>query len=809
MTENNAQNGKSLVIVESPAKAKTINKYLGKDYIVKASMGHVRDLPTRSFGVNIEKNFQPYYTILPGRKKIIEELKKYAKDAKDIYLATDLDREGEAIAWHLTQTLDIPEEKAKRVIFNEITKQAIKQAFEHPAKIDPDKVNAQQARRILDRIVGYQLSPLLWKKIAKKLSAGRVQSVAVKLIVDREKEIENFKPEEYWKVAAILHTDDNLQSAKSAYTKYLETHREKPNLKKLKSIFQKYDLIKADLVKFDNQPFKVNNKDDAHRIKNILEQADYRVKSITTKKREEKPPTPFTTATLQQQSATKLNFSAEKTMRIAQQLYEGVELGPEGSVALITYMRTDSTHLANIAINSIRNFIKENIGKDYLPEKPNTYAPSSQAQQAHEAIRPTDITRTPESVKQYLTTDQYKLYSLIWTRTVACQMKPATWLQTEVIIEAKKDQHVGEFKLIGRRLEFAGFLKLLPERLESADSLLPEIKELQKLALVNIEATQHFTQPPPRYTEASLVKALEAEGIGRPSTYATIISTIQKRGYVKKIDRKFHPTELGRIVTEQLEKHFPKIMDIKFTSYMEDRLDKIEEAHLDWVEVLKEFYEPFKNDLQHAIENMEKQAELSEHKCPKCGKNLVYRWTTRGRFLSCSGYPDCQYTCSVDENGNPIETNGKPTDHKCPNCGKPMVLRHSRYGTFLGCSGYPECKTVIPTDKDGNPLPKVKPDQVGIDCPECGKPMVARRYRGKAFLGCSGYPECKTTLPIPDNIAIDWPEKKAELTDTKCPKCGSPMVIRYSRRGKFLGCSNYPKCKTILKLQKSSTNEQK
>lgn len=813
MTEGKTNNGKSLVIVESPAKAKTINKYLGNGYIVKASMGHVRDLPTHKFGIDIENNFRPTYTILPGRKKIIQELKRCAENAKDIYLATDLDREGEAIAWHLIEALGIPKEKAKRVIFNEITKQAITEAFKNPAEINPDKVNAQQARRILDRIVGYQLSPLLWKKIAKKLSAGRVQSVAVKLIVDREKEIEDFKPEEYWKIAALLHVGEDLNKAKEAYERYIEAHKDKKDLKKLHKIFEQFNIIKADLVKIKDEPCKITNKDDALRIKKLLSEAEYTVEEINRKTREEAPPAPLTTAALQQQAATKLNFSAEKTMRIAQQLYEGVELGPEGSVALITYMRTDSTHLSNLAINAIRKFIKESAGSEYLPEKPNIYTPNKQAQQAHEAIRPTDINRRPEDVKAYLTADQYKLYDLIWRRTLASQAKPAKWQQTEIIIKAthKTSDEVFTLKVVGRQLEFEGFIKFIPERLTSlTETLLPHLKEKEALKLIDIEASQHFTQPPPRYTEASLVRTLESEGIGRPSTYATIISTIQKRGYVRKQNKRFYPTELGRIVTEQLEKHFPRIMDLKFTSHMEEQLDKIEEAHLDWIEVLKEFYQPFKEDLDKALQNMKKQTEVSEYKCPKCGRDLVYRWTINGRFLACSGYPKCQYSTSIDEEGRPQQANnGKLTDIKCPECKSPMVLRNSRYGRFLGCSRFPECKATIPADKEGKPLPKVRPDETGISCPECSSPMIARRYKGKAFLGCSRYPDCKTTLPIPEDIAIEWPQKNTIETEQTCPQCGERLVIRSSRRGRFLGCSNYPRCRYITKITHEKSSEEK
>ncbi|NLE29236.1 MAG: type I DNA topoisomerase [Phycisphaerae bacterium] len=810
--KENTKNGKSLVIVESPAKAKTINKYLGSNYVVRASMGHVRDLPTKAFGVDLEKNFTPTYQILPTRKKVVDELKQQAKKVSEIYLATDLDREGEAIAWHLAQALGIKDDKAKRVMFNEITKHAIQQAFEHPLGLNLDKVNAQQARRILDRIVGYQLSPLLWKKIAKNLSAGRVQSVAVRLIVEREQDIEKFVPEEYWNISAVLHAGGQGDSARQAYQNYLELHKDKHDNEKLKIVYEKYSLFKADLVKFDGRAFKATNSQESGEVLGHLKNASYQITSIQKKQRLEKAPAPFTTATLQQQAATRLRFATERTMRVAQQLYEGIELGSQGAVALITYMRTDSTHLAPEAIGSVRDHINKNYGSAYLPERPNFYAAGKRAQEAHEAIRPTDVNIHPDDVREFLSTDQYKLYSLIWKRFVACQMTPARWDVTDATVTASADGHTGEFKAIGRILAFPGFLALLPERTEGADAELPPIEQNQLLDLVDVNGTQHFTQPPPRFTEASLVRMLEAQGIGRPSTYANIISTIQDRGYVKKEENKFFPTDLGRVVTLQLIEHFPQIMDVKFTSHMEEQLDKIEEAHLDWGKVLDEFYDPFKQSLEQAKDNMEKQALESGYTCEQCGKPMVYKWTKTGRFLACSGYPECSNAMSVDEEGKPKTKQAQMTDHKCPKCDKPMILRESRFGTFLGCSGYPECKTTIPCDAEGNPLPKVKPDEVNISCSECGKPMVAKRFRGRTFLGCTGYPECKTTMPVPPDIAIDWPEKKVETTDVKCNKCGSPMVMRFSRRGPFLGCSAFPKCKNIMKvppeLQKSKKDSE-
>ncbi|MFA5864638.1 MAG: type I DNA topoisomerase [Phycisphaerae bacterium] len=883
-----AGKGKSLVIVESPAKAKTINKYLGSSFVVKASMGHVRDLPTGKFGVELDKQFEPTYQILSTRTKVVDELKKYAKTADEIYLATDLDREGEAIAWHLAGALGIPEENAKRVMFNEITKRAIQQAFENPQKINMDKVNAQQARRILDRIVGYQLSPLLWKKIAKNLSAGRVQSVAVRLIVDREQEIEIFIPEESWEISVILHAGQNPNEANNDYEKYLEECKKKaqedqeakalsqsetgtsglsigdrlrhphtdlileiigvndpslikfrtkygvegqigrkaviqtgsdmpkdsnvldeslrylmPIVKKQKLVLDKHLLFKADLIKFDGNNDKILTDRQANNIVSALKNAQYQITSIQKKQRLENPSAPFTTATLQQQAATRLGFATQRTMRIAQQLYEGIDLGTEGPAALITYMRTDSTHLAPEAISAVRKHIGDRFGSDYLPEKPKYYSASKSAQEAHEAIRPTDVNLTPEDVKRHLEPDQFALYDLIWRRFVACQMNPAKWDVTEAVITATAPNHTGEFKAVGRILAFPGFLALLPDRMEGADANLPLLERDKLLQMIHLDGTQHFTQPLPRFNEASLVRTLEAQGIGRPSTYASIISTIQDRNYAEKKEAKFFPTDLGKVVTIQLIEHFPVIMDIKFTSHMEEQFDKIEEAHLDWVSVLNEFYEPFSKSLEQATKNMEKQSTQSEYPCELCGKPMVYKWTKTGRFLACSGYPDCKNAMSVDEEGKPKPK--QTTEQKCPKCEKPMVVRSSRFGTFLGCSGYPECKTTIPCDKEGNPLQKVKPDEVKINCPQCGKPMAAKRFKGRSFMACTGYPDCKTTQPIPDNIAIDWPEPIIEKTDIKCDKCGAMMVKRFSKRGPFLGCGAFPKCRNIQKLPTDKT----
>jgi len=794
------------VIVESPAKARTINKYLGKDFVVQASMGHVRDLPQKSLGIDLEKQFKPEYQILPSRKKVVNQLQKAAEKARKVYLATDLDREGEAIAWHLAEALKLDPDRSCRVIFNEITARAIKEAFAHPHRIDEDKVNAQQARRILDRLVGYQLSPLLWKKVAKGLSAGRVQSVAVRLIVEREREIAAFKPEEYWRIHALLLGEGSLEKVRAAYEKLQAQQEGKPDNAKWDEFFQKHRVVKAELVEFDGQKPSLGNEQQASQIKALLDGARYHVAKLDQKRRQEKPPAPLTTAALQQQAANQLRFSTSRTMRIAQQLYEGVELGEEGSVALITYMRTDSRHLAPEAVAATRDYIRQHFGAEYLPEKPNVYASKGRAQEAHEAIRPTDVTRTPEQVKQHLSADQYKLYNLIWSRTVASQAKPAVYLVSELQIKAASSdgRHEALLRATGRRLVFDGFLKIVGRDRNGLE--LPPLKENQAVELLDVQTTQHFTQPPPRYNEASLVRTLEAEGIGRPSTYATIISTIQQREYVKQIDRKFHATELGMMVTDKLMEHFPKIMDVKFTSHMEDQLDKIEEAHLDWVAVLNEFYGPFKEALDHASENMVKESgQESPYKCKQCDRPMVYRWTKSGRFLACSGYPQCRYICSIDEQGKPIEKDKAVTDHSCPKCGKPMVLRQSRYGPFLGCSDYPQCTETIRCDEAGEPVKRVKPEDVQETCDQCGKPMVARKARGRGFLACSGYPECKNTKPLPKGIQIDWPEPK--VTDVKCDKCGKPMVLRHSRRGPFLGCSGFPKCRNTQPIKKDAAQQ--
>ncbi len=803
----NAQ-GKHLVIVESPTKAKTINKYLGRDYIVMASVGHVRDLPERSPkgvkqevpGVDIEHDFQPTYEILPSKKKTIAELRKAAKQAADVWFATDLDREGEAIAWHLAQALGVDPANAKRVVFNAITKSEIENAFARPRPIDQKKVDAQQARRILDRIVGYQVSPFLWKKVAGGLSAGRVQSVAVRLVVEREREIEAFVPEEYWKITNTFATDvDRARELSEAWRAFLASAPDdKPRTVKEKLAWlSEHNCLQAELVEFEGQSFKPDNREAAlkaaqrlgfdlretrethdpeakgpaqHRVTYIggVGKAPlYRIRSIETKRTSSRPNAPFITSTLQQAAANQLGFSLERTMRIAQQLYEGVDIrGAEGQTGLITYMRTDSTHLSGEALKMARDYIGREWGGQYLPEKPNFYASSNKAaQEAHEAIRPTDVSITPLRVRDSLTDEQYKLYRLIWERFLASQMTPAQWDSTTILIEAVEgDRPIAVLKSTGRKLVFDGFLKAVGIPAGN-DLILPELKEKQPLAPIQVDPSQHFTAPPPRYTEASLQKKLEEEGIGRPSTYAPIISTIQARKYVTQVapgDRRLMATDLGKVVTDMLTGAFPKVMDVAYTRQMEAELDKIEEEAHDWVTMLREFYGPFRANLERAHEQMTHAKAVTEpapFKCAKCGADTVYRFGRNGRFLSCSRYPDCDYAAPIDAKGKPVLP--EKSDIVCPECGGAMTKRTGRFGPFLGCERYPQCKGIVKLDpKKGTVvLPKPPPFTTDLPCPKCESPLNLRRSKRGPWLSCSRYPKCRgrlawSTLP---------PEKQQEL----------------------------------------------
>jgi len=759
---------KSLVIVESPAKANTINKYLGSDYVVKASLGHVKDLPKSKLGVDIEHDFEPVYDVIPGKEKVIKELRTAAKSAARILLAADPDREGEAICQHLKEILDGNKAEIFRVLFNEITPKAIRAAIEKPGRINQHVVDAQQARRILDRLVGYQISPLLWDKVRRGISAGRVQTVALRLIVEREREIQAFVPQEYWSIIAKLEGQDPPQ-------------------------------FDARLVKVKGKNADVKNQKEADRVLNIVKNADFLVESVVTKEKKRNPVPPFTTSKLQQDAARRLRFTVKKTMMLAQRLYEGVELGEEGRIGLITYMRTDSTRIADEAMQMVRSYISDVYGGPYLPEKPVFYKSKKDAQDAHEAIRPTFVGRRPDDLKQYLSEDELKLYRLIWTRFVASQMNPAVYDQTTVDIAAK--DYV--FRATGRVMKFDGFLAVYEESADEdakplepddeQDLRLPQLREGEKLKLIDLMPRQHFTEPPPRYTEASLVKALEEKGIGRPSTYVTILTTIQDRDYVTKDQGKFKPTELGTVVTDMLVKHFEDIFDIQYTARMEEELDEVEEGKMTWVEALDEFYKKFQKDLKRASKNMEnlkKQEIPTDEVCEKCGSPMVIKWGQFGRFMACSAYPECKNTKEITSDEAPKEgeasaENAEP--EPCENCGKPMALKRGRFGQFLACTGYPDCKTTRKLAA-GTKTPK-KPD-VMLDevCPQCGQAkMVLKEGRFGEFISCSNYPKCKYIKP--------------KLVGVPCPKpgCGGELIERRSKRGKvFYGCLKYPACDFVL-----------
>lgn len=710
--------GKPVVIVESPAKAKTINKILGTGFVVKACMGHVRDLPERKFGINVDSDFEPTYQTIKGKTKIVSELRSATRSAEAVYLAPDPDREGEAIAWHLVEALKIPPDRAKRVTFNEITKRGVLEAFKHPGEISMPRVNAQQARRFLDRIVGYKLSPLLWKKVGRGLSAGRVQSVAVRLIVEREREIKAFKPEEYWTLIAKL--DKNGQGFSATLTKL-----DGKEIGLATDSTEKRPLI------------QISSSDQAKALVEEFRKEAFEIVDVRQKERAEQPPPPFTTSLLQQQASTKLHFSAKRTMMVAQQLYEGVELGAEGAIGLITYMRTDSFRVADEALTEVREAIGRDFGVNYVPDKPIFRAARKGAQEAHEAIRPTYVGRKPDEIKSFLTEDQYRLYRLIWRRFVASQMKPAQYLLTEAEVKAGR----GTFAAKGRELKFDGFTALLGHALRKDEQILPPLAAGDRPSLKDLLNEQHFTEPPPRYTEASLVKALERHGIGRPSTYAPIISTIQERGYVRNEERKLFPTELGTLINDKLVKHFEYIIDMGFTARMEKDLDDIEDGERKWTEVLKEFHDPFVKYLDKAKEEMEseKGQEASGEVCVKCGKPMMIRWNKYGRFLGCAGFPECRNTKSLPSE----EAKGE----KCDLCQSPMVIKSGRLGRFLACTRYPECRGTksLPRGNKRLEIPKDWKE----DCEKCGKPLRIRYGRRGGFIACSGYPDCKNTRRFP------------------------------------------------------------
>jgi len=709
---------KSLVIVESPGKIKTISKFLGEDYIIKASFGHVRDLPSKELGVDLENNFAPKYITLRDKTRVLRELRKIAKKCDKLYLAPDPDREGEAIAWHLAEALKFDPEKTFRVTFTEITKKGIETGFQNAHKLNEDLIYAQQARRILDRIVGYKLSPLLWKKVAKGLSGGRVQSVAVRVICEREKEIEKFVKEEYWKITATFKQESNGDHP-----------------------------FDAPLVEWKTKPFESYNKADTDKIVSALNDKKFVIEKIEKKTQSNRPAPPFITSTLQQVSSTQLKYSAKNTMRISQQLYEGVEMGAEGSVSLITYMRTDSFNLSDEARIRAKEYLSINLGEEYIPETPNVYKAKKNAQEAHEAIRPTDCMITPEKAKKYLSNDQVKLYDIIWKRFIASQMAPSKVAITNAAIKAGE----GVFKAQGRVILFDGFLKiynLLSSETDEKKQLLPELNEKDNLDLINLSPTQHFTQPPPRFSEASLVKLLEKEEIGRPATYATILSTIQDRGYVDLESRRFHASELGILVNYKLVEFFPSILDLHFTAEMEAELDKIAEGSSNWCTVIENFYASFDKDLEYALEKMPSEKNKQDEKiaCEECSAAMVIRWSKKGKFLGCSAYPRCKYTQSINDTNEEI---GKDLNEPCQNCGSPMILKMGRKGKFAACSAYPDCKTTLPINENNEVL---KFDLSQEKCDKCDSEMILRMGRRGPFISCSAYPKCKNAKPLPKSL---------------------------------------------------------
>ncbi|MCZ6468928.1 MAG: type I DNA topoisomerase [Candidatus Dadabacteria bacterium] len=726
---------KSLIIVESPAKAKTIKKYLGEEFNVEASSGHLIDLPTSKLGVDIDNNFNPEYVVIRGKAKYLDKLKKAAKNADKVYLASDPDREGEAIAWHIANELNIWD-KSRRVLIHEITKSAVKKSIENPTDISQNRFEAQQARRVLDRLVGYQVSPLLWRKVRKGLSAGRVQSVALRLVVEREREIEAFKPREYWSIESELkRTEDEIA-----------------------------DSFVASLAKFEGEKVEISKEEQSNHMLDSVKNGDFIVSSVDRKDKKRNALPPFITSTLQQEASRKIRFGTKKTMSIAQKLYEGIELGEEGPVGLITYMRTDSVRVSNDALVEARSYIKENYGDQYLPATPNTFKVKKSAQDAHEAIRPTFANKIPDSIKEFLSDEEYKLYKLIWQRFLASQMNPIIYDQTTLEIEAGK----GTFRATGSIIKFPGFSAVYLEGKEEEEEAkekdemrkLPDVSVGDKLDLINLEGKQHFTQPPPRFSESSLVKELEEKGIGRPSTYASIISTIQDREYVLREKNRLSPTVLGRTVNDLLIQGFPEIMDVQFTADMEEKLDDVEDGNVNWVELLRGFYDGFADRLDKAQESM--KGVETNITCDNCSAPMIIKWGKNGEFLSCSRYPDCKNAKAFeyDSEGNiKIVERAAPVlreDIGCDKCSAPMVIKQSRRGEFLACSRYPDCKNAkaFEYDPDGNikiierEEPLVRED---IKCEKCGKPMAERKGRFGKFVGCTGYPKCRNIKNIDEH----------------------------------------------------------
>ncbi len=746
-----AGRGKGLVVVESPAKAKTLKKYLGRNFDVKASVGHIKDLPKSTLGVDVEKNFKPTYELIKGKQKVVDELTKAAKKASKVYLAADPDREGEAIAWHVAEELNLPKEKIHRVLFNEITKVAVLKAIENPIELNRARYESQQARRVLDRLVGYKISPILWTKVRRGLSAGRVQSVAVRIIAEREKEVLAFVPKAYWTIQATLDGE------------------------KKEFLARLYRVGEQRIERTD-----IDTEEWANQIVAAAQGGSWKIQSVQQKSRKRNPDAPFITSTLQQEASKRLYFSAKKTMTLAQQLYEGIEIGEEGAQGLITYMRTDSTRLSNDALNDARKQIEDSFGKKYLPPQPLEYKNKKNAQDAHEAVRPTSTQFTPEKVKQYLDADQFKLYELIWKRYLACQMEPAVFDQTTVDMDVKgKDGKDYVYRSTGSVLRFDGFLVLwqASEEDKNADEILatqlPDLTEQSNINCKGVLHEKHMTQPPPRYSESSLIKELEEKGIGRPSTYAAILSTIQDRKYVEKRENRFYPTELGGLVTDLLVENFKNIVDVEFTANMEEQLDLIEEGSANWIKTLSAFYTPFEETLKNAAEkmrNVKKEETPTDLKCPKCEKPLIIKWGKNGKFVACQGYPDCRFTSEFEtQPDGTFKLVAQPTtDEKCEKCSSPMVVKTGRFGRFLACSAYPKCKTT-------------KAITTGIQCPECklGELSEKRTRFGKSFYSCTKYPTCKYAI-------WDKPIK------TPCPQCAHPFIVEHytKKEGASLRCVN-------------------
>lgn len=748
----------ALIVVESPTKARTIKRYVGKAFQVVASVGHIKDLPKNQLGVDVGNDFRPEYEVIRGKSKVIREIKKAAKGVREVYLAPDPDREGEAIAWHVAEELEEPDKVIYRALFNDLSKDTVLRSLTNPTELDRRKVEAQIARRVLDRLVGYEISPMLWKKVRKGLSAGRVQSVTVRLVCERQREIEAFQPQEYWSIVARL-----------------EASKPPP--------------FEVKLTKAHGSKIHIPNEEQARKIERELRGFPFSVRAIEVKEARRKPPPPFTTSKLQQEGHRRLRFSAKRTMAIAQQLYEGVEVGDEGSVGLITYMRTDSVRVADHALQAVRSYIQAKFGADYLPGRPNVYRSRKGAQEAHEAIRPTHVERQPDKIRGFVSRDQYQLYRLIWERFVASQMKPALYDRTVVELEA------GPYLLrgTGAVLTFPGFTAMYGQVVDGEkgeeEAAFPMLQVGEVLSLLALETRQHFTQPPPPFTEATLVKELEEKGIGRPSTYATILSNIQERGYVQVGKGAFRPTELGLLVTDLLVQSFPAILEVRFTAEMEEKLDLIEEGGLERDQVLKAFYRSFRQDYERAERTMvdlRREGLPTGISCDHCGAEMVIKVGKKGPFLSCSAFPQCTFSRPYvrDPEGRVRTSPEELREETCPQCGSPMVVKDGRFGRFLACSRYPACRSTLPFPQEsvGGAAPDESPK-----CPECGSQMVLRSGRYGPFFACSRYPACRGSLS--SKVGVACPQKG----------CDGQIVEKRSRKGKiFYGCSRYPACRFAL-----------